>query len=222
MSYTLLVVTLVAAIIDWIAVARKIHNLEYIFKPATMLLLIAWLWQNTSFEAHTLWFAIGFAFSLAGDVFLMLPREQFIAGLVAFLLGHLAFLVGLNQVAPPLNIPSLVLAIIIAFTAMQIYRRIAAGLQAKGLTRLKVPVLIYTIVISLMLLSAFVTLVRDEWQPGPALLVSGGALLFFLSDTILAWNKFVSPLRHGRLTNIIPYHLGQILLALGAAYHLLY
>ena len=29
MSYTLLVVTLVASIIDWIAVARKIHNLEY-------------------------------------------------------------------------------------------------------------------------------------------------------------------------------------------------
>jgi uncharacterized membrane protein YhhN len=61
----------------------------------------------------------------------------------------------------------------------------------------------------------------EYWQTVPALLVSAGALLFFISDALLAWNKFVIPLRQGRFISIIPYHLGQILLTIGAALHYL-
>jgi hypothetical protein len=47
------------------------------------------------------------------------------------------------------------------------------------------------------------------------LLVSLGAFLFYISDIILAWNKFVAPIQHGRIYNIAAYHLGQILLIAG-------
>jgi uncharacterized membrane protein YhhN len=75
--------------------------------------------------------------------------------------------------------------------------------------------LIYGMVISIMLLSALLTLYNKEWGTLAAGLVAAGASLFFFSDVILAWNKFVSPIKNGRVVNVILYHLGQISLAVG-------
>jgi len=47
-----------------------------------------------------------------------------------------------------------------------------------------------------------------------------GAFLFYISDLILAWNRFVAPIQNGRLLNIVAYHLGQIALIVGVAMHL--
>jgi uncharacterized membrane protein YhhN len=209
--------------LDWIALARKNKPLEYIAKPGALILLIIWFWQTTRFENGTVWFGLGLIFSLAGDIFLMLPREQFIPGLISFLLGHLAYLVGFNQQLPPLEFASLILAAFVTATGYFIYRAIYAGLRSKGKTRLAFPVLLYSIVISLMLISALLTLVRPDetWQPGPSLLVSLGAFLFFLSDTLLAWNKFVEALPGGRTLVHITYHLGQYTMMLGVALNLM-
>jgi len=219
MNYTLLGVALIVAILDWVAVSQKIKLLEYFVKPAVMLVLLLWLWQASAYQGTLAWFALGLAFSLTGDIFLMLPREQFIPGLIAFLFAHIAYLVGLNPTEPPFNTVALILAVLVGLTALQIFRAIARGLVSSGQQKLIQPVFAYSSVISLMLLSALLTLVRPEWQAGPALLVSFGALLFFFSDTILAWNKFITPLRHGRLVTMTTYHVGQTLLVLGAVLH---
>jgi len=221
MSYTLILLALVVAVVDWVAVQSENKPVEYIAKPGVMIVLFVWLWQVSSFKGPLLWFGLGLLFSMAGDIFLMLPKEQFILGLVAFLLAHLAYLVGFNQSPPPVNLASLVLVLVVGITAIQLYRRLADGLQSSGHPELKIPVLVYSIVISLMLISALFTLVRSEWAEGPALLASGGALLFFLSDSFLGWNKFVAPLPYGKLRVIVTYHLGQILIVLGAALHFL-
>jgi uncharacterized membrane protein YhhN len=136
-------------------------------------------------------------------------------------------MVGFNTSSPPVNLASLLLLLIVGITAGTVGKRIIAGLEARNQASLKIPVVVYSAVISLMLLSALFTLVRgdnpnsvvneEDWLAGPALLVSGGALLFFLSDTFLAWNKFVEPLPAGKLRVIVTYHLGQALIALGAA-----
>ena len=55
----------------------------------------------------------------------------------------------------------------------------------------------------------------DEWKILPSLLVVIGAFLFYISDVILAMNKFVAPIKNGRLMNMIAYHLGQIALIAG-------
>lgn len=222
MNYFFFGLSFVLAVVDWIAVARGWKKLEYFAKPAMMVALLAFMIQNGGSSGEALWFTLGLAFSLAGDVFLMLPKEQFIAGLVAFLIAHVAYIIGLR---PSLGLPqaslliALGLALLVALTAVQIYRRIAAGLKASGKTSLRGPVLIYTIVISLMLFSAMLTLLNNTWFSLHALSVCIGAALFFLSDAILAWNKFVSPIRYGRLMNMSSYHLGQLLIALGAALH---
>ena len=216
MSYYFFFLAVIIAIVDWIAVARKWKRIEYFAKPATMLALLAWLGVNGGFQGSMLWFALGLLFSLGGDVFLMLPREQFIPGLVSFLIGHICYLIGFNLTTPVFNAASLILLVVVLFTGYQVYRRVAAGLQASGNSKLKPPVLVYSIVISLMLFSALSTLIRDDWRILAAVSASSGALLFFISDTVLALNKFVAPIPNGRVIVMITYHLGQILIAMGA------
>jgi uncharacterized membrane protein YhhN len=217
MSYDFFFLAIVIAILDWIAVARKWKRIEYFAKPATMLALLAWLGINGGFQGSMLWFALGLLFSLGGDVFLMLPREQFIPGLVSFLIGHICYLIGFNSTPIVFNTASLILLLVVLFTGYQVYRRVATGLQAGGNSKLKLPVLIYAIVISLMLFSALSTLIRPDWRIFAAVVASSGALLFFVSDTTLALNKFVAPIPNGRVIVMVTYHLGQILIALGAA-----
>jgi uncharacterized membrane protein YhhN len=224
MSYFFFGLAFLLAVVDWVAVSQGWKKLEYFAKPATMVALLAFVIQNGGLSGGMVWFVLGLAFSLAGDVFLMLPKEQFIAGLVSFLLAHVAYIIGLRPRLPaelPALLVALGLAVILALTAAQIYRRIAAGLRESGKTSLRGPVLAYTLVISVMLFSAMLTLLSDNWFSIHAVLVCLGAALFFLSDTVLAWNKFVSPMRYGRLLNMSTYHLGQILIALGAALHFL-
>lgn len=65
---------------------------------------------------------------------------------------------------------------------------------------LTVPVVAYLVVISVMVISAFGT------ASAPAIL---GAGLFYVSDTTLAWNRFVEARRSGPLAVMVTYHLGQ-------------
>ena len=66
---------------------------------------------------------------MAGDIFLMLPRERFIAGLVAFLLAHVAYVVGFNQTPTAFNLAGFILAVSVTLVFLRVYRRIAAGLD---------------------------------------------------------------------------------------------
>jgi uncharacterized membrane protein YhhN len=75
---------------------------------------------------------------------------------------------------------------------------------------------LYATFISLMLFSALMTLFRTDWLSSPAYLVSFGAVLFVASDIVLAWDKFVNPVRRGRLVVMMTYHLGQFALIAGA------
>lgn len=207
--------------LDWLAVARHWKPLEFIAKPAVMLFLMAYLWQETHFHAPLGWFALALFFSLLGDIFLMLPKENFIGGLVSFLLAHLAYIVGLNQQPPPLNLPALLIVLGVGAVGVQIFRRLRDALRSGGQGHYVKPVGIYATVIAVMLISALWTLAQPVgvWADAPSLLVSGGALLFFLSDTFLAWGRFIRPLPGGRALVHALYHLGQIGLLLGALLH---
>jgi uncharacterized membrane protein YhhN len=128
-----------------------------------------------------------------------------------------AYITGFNIPLPVVSPTwALLVALVLAFSAARLLRPIVAGLAAKGKRNLITPVIVYGVVITLMLLSAMLTLFRLEWKATPAALVSVGAMLFYFSDVILAWNKFVAPIKNGRMMNMITYHLGQIALIVGA------
>ena len=223
MSFVLIGIALVIATINWIAVAKKWVMIIYITKPAVILALISWLILNGGLQGQSFYFIIGLVFSLAGDIFLMLPNEKFIAGLISFLLAHIAYILGFSSGIPDFSIAGLILLILVGLNAFVIFRRISDGLKSLGQDTLQIPVLFYTIIIGIMLVSALLTMVspNSEWNPFPSLLVSFGAVLFFVSDTLLAWNKFVVPIKFGNLMVIITYHFAQITITLGAGINFL-
>ena len=205
----------VIAIVDWWALKQRHRRLDYAAKPGVMAALLAALFLASPTANGRAWFALAIAFSLLGDVFLMLPREQFRAGLLAFLLAHLAYMAGfIRQVPSRWDILTL-MALIIAGASAIPGRRILTALSARGESGLRLPVAIYMGVLAGMVFAAWSTWVQPAWPPRASALVSVGALLFLASDTLLAWNRFVRPVPDARLKVRVLYHLGQILLVTG-------
>ena len=216
MAYYPIIVVLILAILNWIAVEKKWKVVEYIAKPGTMLAILWWIWQSAGWGGSMLWFTLGVIFCLGGDVFLMLPERFFILGLISFLLGHVCYVVGFNNSAPYINLLGIVAIIILAIYIAWLYPRLLAGLVEKGKSALKIPVLIYSLVISLMVYSAVLTWTRPGWSVPAALSASIGAVLFLTSDSILAWDRFLKRFTHARFLTMVTYHLGQIGIILGA------
>jgi len=212
----LLLAALIFAALESLALWKNWLRLEYVAKPAVMLTLFTWLLTSVGLNGVLVWFGLGILLSLVGDILLMISFEKyFLAGLIAFLLAHLAYVIGFNIPLPEFSAWGIFLSVMIGLGGTRGIRRILEPLAAQGLNRMRIPIIIYGTVISLMLLSALVKLSDITWDAGASLLVSVGALLFYISDIILAWNKFVSPIKHGRIYNIAAYHLGQIALIAG-------
>jgi uncharacterized membrane protein YhhN len=203
-AFLFLIIALVVAVFDWIAVSLGNRVLEYIFKPLTMVVLVfaAIAIDPTSGTAQTLLIG-GLLLSMAGDVFLMLPSDRFVPGLASFLLAHIAYVFALAALG--LEPSQMVLgAVIAAVAAVFIGRRIVAGATSTALA-LRLPVIAYMGAISTMVVFAFGT--------GTAFAILG-ALLFFASDAVLGWTRFVSQFDRSRLVVMITYHLGQMGLVL--------
>jgi uncharacterized membrane protein YhhN len=204
------------AALESLALWKNWLRLEYVAKPAVMVFLFVWLLNSVGLNGALLWFGLGLVFSLAGDILLMLSLDRFfIFGLVAFLLAHVAYVIGFNIPLPEFSVWGIVFAMIVGLGGARIIRRILESLSAKGQGRMRLPIVVYSVVISIMLLSAMMKMTDLAWNASAAALVSAGAFLFYISDIILAWNKFVSPIQNGRIYNIAAYHLGQIALIAG-------
>ena len=203
----LITLAAVTALANWWAVATLRRPAELITKPLVMILLVgAAIAIDSGAAATRTWFIVALVLSLAGDVFLMLDADRFIAGLASFLAAHVAYIVGL-AIAEFNVIPALIAAAVGATLFVAVGRSIRTG-AADNNAKLATPVTSYIAVISAMVLAAAAT--------GNAVALFGAAS-FYASDAILGWNRFVTPLPHGRLLTRIPYHAGQALLAVSLA-----
>ena len=204
------------AVGDWLAVARGSKGLEYVCKPAAIAALIGVALALTPVHAdRRACFVAALALSLVGDVFLMLRigerdserserrreqprRDLFVAGLSAFLLAHVAYVVGLRLHGG--SWAALALAAVVAAWAAAAVGRPVVGAVRRLHPELTLPVTAYMVVISAMVASALAT---------GLILAAAGAVLFELSDSLIAWNRFVRPVRWAPLAIIVTYHLGQ-------------
>lgn len=203
LTWLLLLVAGVFAVADWLAVAGRNKPLEYIAKPAVMVALIGVaLALDPVNEAQRSWFVAALALSMAGDVFLMVPTNLFLAGLGAFLVAHLAYIAGFFEAG--FQPAALGAGVAIAVGAGVLLGRLV--LAAAG--RLKVPVAGYMLVLGAMLAVAY-----GSGQPLAAI----GATLFFASDTLIGWRRFVAEQPWMPVTIIVTYHLGQAALVLSLA-----
>lgn len=201
--------TIAAALTDWYATWKHYQKLRIFTKPMTMMLLIAAVWvysPNLPFPMPI--FIIGLFLGLIGDVVLMLKGNlAFITGLTSFLLGHVCYLLGLNS--EPLSFTFWHLLLLIPAGGMLTYFQIT--IMPKVEKPLKTPVWIYAMVIVAMFYSALLTLIRPEWGSTAVILVISGAFLFVLSDTMLAFDRFVD--RIDGIWVMITYHLAQMAIA---------
>lgn len=200
----LLAIAAVCAVIDWVAVRFDHRPVEYVFKPLTLVMLTATALALDPFDGTVrTWFVIALVLSLVGDVFLMLPQDRFIPGLVAFLLAHVAYVVGM--VVAGLDPLAVVAGLaVIAAAGASVGQRVIIGVRRTAPGMLG-PVLAYMGVISAMVVCAVGT--------GRALTIAG-ALFFYASDALIAWGRFVQPKAWGRLAVMVTYHVGQALLVL--------
>jgi uncharacterized membrane protein YhhN len=154
------------AVLNWYAVTVTNKKIEYIAKTATLtILLIAYAarlpfplgWWQVVFGA-------GLLFSLFGDVFLMLPSDQFVLGLLSFLLAQIAYIAVFNFGGLELNVATILMVIAIALIAIPVIGSIVSALRKTGRSRLVIPVMVYGLCLSLMFWSTAATLYRPEWS----------------------------------------------------------
>lgn len=189
----------------------------FIFKPASTLLVIAVallsLLEPEKNLTYTLGVMIGLVLSLGGDLALMFQEKKkaFMLGLFFFLLAHLAY--------------TGVFMLLGRFTAwdfLPVALLTAAGigfyiLIRSGLGNMRVPVVVYMVVISAMVSRAASTMNSPVFTSSQALLIAAGAGLFYISDVILAANRFWKPWKYNRIS-LAFYYSGQLLIALAASY----
>jgi len=89
--------------------------------------------------------------------------------------------------------------------AVVVGRRVIAGVRSSE-PAVTVPVVLYIAVIAAMVACALAT---------GNVLFGVGAVLFMVSDSLIAWNRFVRPLSWAPLAIIVTYHVAQALLVTG-------
>lgn len=199
-AWLLLGVAGLLAIGDWVAVAAERKPLEYVCKPGTLAALVgvALALDPTHGDARA-WFVVALVLSLAGDVFLMLPSDRFVAGLTSFLLAHVAYVIGLTRHGGSAR-AVLVAAIPVVIVAGALGARFLRAARAAGHRELVAPLVAYMAVIAAMVTCALASGI---------VLAAVGAALFMASDALIAETRFVTTRSWAPLVIIVTYHLGQ-------------
>ncbi|HVG44173.1 MAG TPA: lysoplasmalogenase [Longimicrobium sp.] len=193
----------VSAALAIVAAAWKRRTAFYVFKPLTTLLIIGLvLMQPTADFVYTRLIAAGLAFSLAGDVLLMLPRDRFVAGLVAFLIAHLLYIRAFTL--DGVRATWWILLALAAYGAV-LLRILLPHVPA----RLKPAVVVYALALLAM---AWTAAERDALASGGAFALLGG-VLFVASDSALAINRFVRQFRGADAVVLGTYYAAQALIA---------
>jgi len=150
--------------------------------------------------------SVGLAFSTAGDVLLDLDPQLFVFGLAAFLLAHLTYisLFVRNRTQPfrPTAARWIAVAVVIAYAAT------LSSWIVPSVGPLAAPVVFYICAITTMVSTAILANFRQRW-------VAIGAILFLISDSLLAIHKFKTPVPARDYLVGITYYLGQCGIALG-------
>jgi uncharacterized membrane protein YhhN len=182
----------------------------YAYKPFStfLVILVAGLSLRlpTAKVGYTIGILVGLVLSLGGDVALVFPSSRaFYAGLILFALAHIAYGVTLTSFVG-FQRADWVSATILLALATAVYTYLAPGLG-----KMRGPL------ISFMVHRAVSALWSDAFSPTQAWMLASGAILFWISDLILAIVRFRQPFHHHRLS-LAAYYAGQMLIALSASF----
>ncbi|MBI5567533.1 MAG: lysoplasmalogenase [Chloroflexi bacterium] len=203
LQFALLAIGLISALLFIAEVGKAFVVVRVILKSVPLLCLMVWV-RLTARDRYANLILAGLIFSLAGDILLEISADLFVPGLIAFLIGHVWYIAAFLSVTRELKWPR-----VLPFAAWVVLAYLLLFPNLKGMA---LPVAAYVIVIGSMMWRASATIASPvlRWQ-GLALI---GAILFGLSDTLLAFKKFSGVTIGPHFTVIGLYWLGQFGLAL--------
>lgn len=207
-------------IVFLLSVLLEVQWLHYVTKPLFMIVLMVYhqqRWKGTGSLFSKL-IQFGLFFSWIGDIALMIDEKYpilFVVGLGSFLIAHLgysvAFLSDIKRSSNPFKLGwSAVVAVPFFLFTGAFFYFIRTGLPVD----LFVPVLAYTIVISIMGITSAWR--KDHVAPRTYNWILIGAILFILSDCVIAVNKFVVDFDYDAILNMTLYLTGQFMITVGA------
>lgn len=200
------------AVLNLYAVSTDSYELILASKPIICSLLILWLTMETQNKTRFGTFVMfGLFFGCLGDVFLMLRTEMdyFVPGLISFLLGHL-FYVRANLMQFQYSFPKVLLAVLPLGFGLYFY----SNYLFDSLGDMSIPVAIYVLVIAVMTVSALFR--KREVGAMSYIWMVAGCILFLVSDSVLAYDKFVLPIENSGLIIMSTYILAQFAITKGA------
>lgn len=192
---------------------------EFLFKPLLCIWLLACFVLQTRLVRSELkkWFILALVFSWLGDVLLLFAGYDpiyFLLGLSAFLVAHVFYILFFHFIRVRENTKArwwLVPPVVIYYGTL-------IWLLSPYLGDMVLPVRVYGIVISFMLMLAMHMNYIKHKRAG--LLMLAGAILFVISDSILAINKFYQPFGAAGLFVMLTYGVAQLFLTAGAIHYL--
>lgn len=189
-----------------ISIAGENVLFRWIFKLGTMvwIILLAGTMKSSKMK-YKLFIILGLFFSIIGDAFLLIEGEKwFLFGLLAFLTGHLAYIAAFTT-RWSRSSENGTLIILMTIYALLIVLNLYRGMAANESTYFFIPVMFYVVVIAFMSWSAFLS--RNKH----AII---GSLFFIISDSVLAWDRFVEPILISGYVIMFTYYTAQVFIAL--------
>jgi len=185
---------------SWLIIAFK--------TPLSILFVITALLQPRVLPRYFKLIFIGLMLGLIGDVCLALPGSgAFKAGLVAFLGGHILYIVAFGVLAHMKGWLSPANILIVALSGFVTWWLLPY------LGKMVVPVTVYIVVISGMVAGAWAAFQNPEVPRSGAWVILIGAVFFYASDIFVAHQRFVMEHFYNRLIGLPLYYIGQFLLA---------
>ncbi len=161
---------------------------------------------------YAVWIMVGLALCWIGDVCLIFESDKlFLIGLVSFLLGHVFYAVAFYLNADWSSWSGIALAAALVASGF-----IFAWLRPH-LGPMTVPVMVYILVISAMVGGAWAVAADPRFAVAGRMLVPAGAISFYLSDILVARDRFVAPGFINRAYGLPLYYLAQFMLAFSVA-----
>jgi len=202
-------------LVDLVAVYLNNESLLFITKPLLMPLLAIYLLLQTKAinSGLKVWIFLALFFSWAGDMFLLFEERSsnfFLWGLSAFFVAQVCYIVFFHNIRMREYIRGNALLLLLVI----VYYSVLISVLSPYLGKMTLAVRIYGVVLSFMVMLAMHTMLGKNKRA--ALWMTMGAILFVVSDSLLAFNKFFAAFNNAGLIIMLTYGLAQLFITEGA------
>ena len=189
-------------------------DIAWFLKPFLLPFLIVAVYLHQRFSSKKI-LITALTLSWIGDIILLFADKEevyFIGGLIAFLFSHIFYILLFNKQLKIYLKKSKVIYWI-GITSIIIYLIVMMVILMPNLDELLIPVFVYAMTISIMLLFALKGFLN--WHKPANSFILIGAIIFVVSDSILAFDKFYIPIQYSSFLIMITYLSAQLLIVIG-------